>query len=34
MKNSSLSALVLVCGLVPVMAQAFGNKETWSSGWG
>lgn len=34
MNNSSLSALVLVCGLVPVMAQAFGNKDTWSSGWG
>ena len=34
MNKSSLSALVLVCGLVPVMAQAFGNKDTWSSGWG
>ncbi|WP_431223897.1 hypothetical protein ACQ86O_01780 [Serratia sp. L9] len=34
MNKSSLSALVLVCGLVPVIAQAFGNKDTWSSGWG
>ncbi|HDS9505184.1 TPA: hypothetical protein QH865_004895 [Klebsiella variicola] len=34
MNKSSLSALVLVCGLVPVMAQAFGNRDTWSGGWG
>lgn len=34
MNKSSLGALVLVCSLVPVMAQAFGNKDTWSSGWG
>lgn len=34
MNKLSLGALVLVYGLVPVMAQAFGNKDTWSSGWG
>lgn len=34
MNNSSLSALVLVFGFGSVMAQAFGNKDTWSSGWG
>lgn len=34
MKILSLSALVLACGLVPAMAQAFGNTTTWVSGWG
>lgn len=34
MKNSSLSALVLVCGLVRSWRRLFGNKDTWSSGWG
>ena len=34
MKRLSLSTLVLACGLVPAMAQAFGNTTTWASGWG
>ena len=34
MKKVSLSTLVLAGSLLPLMAQAFGNQNTWSSGWG
>ncbi|MDE9455137.1 hypothetical protein [Xenorhabdus bovienii] len=34
MNQSPLTILALVCGLAPVMAQAFGNHNTWTSGWG
>ena len=34
MKKVLLSALVLVGSQLPVMAQAFGSQDTWSSGWG
>ncbi|EMM0436643.1 MULTISPECIES: hypothetical protein [Klebsiella/Raoultella group] len=34
MKRKMMLALLLTCALMPVMAQAFGNKDTWSSGWG
>ncbi|MFZ4170261.1 hypothetical protein ACEV60_16555 [Enterobacter ludwigii] len=34
MKRKLIStALLLTCALMPVMAQAFGNHETWSKGW-
>lgn len=34
MKRKLIStALLLTCALMPVMAQAFGNHETWDKGW-
>lgn len=33
MKRKILRPLLLTCALMPVMALAFGNHETWSKGW-
>ncbi|KLP39109.1 hypothetical protein [Enterobacter ludwigii] len=33
MKRKMLRPLLLTCALMPVMALAFGNHETWSKGW-
>lgn len=33
MKRTTLSASLLACAMLPVVAQAFGNHQTWTSGF-
>lgn len=33
MKRKMMHTSLLVCSLLPVLAQALGNHETWSKGW-
>lgn len=34
MNRKMMHSLLLTCALMPAIAQAFGNQNTWSSGWG
>ncbi|WP_426817617.1 hypothetical protein ACP3TC_04645 [Winslowiella sp. 2C04] len=34
MNRKMIHTVLLVCALMPAMAQAFGNHDTWTSGWG
>lgn len=34
MKGKILRPLLLTCALIPAMAQAFGDHDTWRRGWG
>ena len=33
MKRKMMHTFLLACSLIPVLAQALGNHETWSKGW-
>lgn len=33
MKRKMMHTFLLACSLLPVLAQALGNHETWSKGW-
>lgn len=33
MRKNLMHILLLTCVLIPAIAQAFGNSETWSRGW-
>jgi len=34
MNRKMIHTVLLTCALMPAMAQAFGNHDTWTSGWG
>jgi hypothetical protein len=34
MKRTRINATLLACAMLPAMAQAFGEHDTWISGWG
>lgn len=33
MKRKMMHTFLLACSLIPVLAQALGNRETWNKGW-
>lgn len=33
MKRTTINASLLVCAMLPLVAQAFGNHQTWTSGF-